>query len=352
MSSPTISICILNYNYGRYLRQAIDSALGQEPGGYALAEIVVIDDGSTDDSLGICASYRDRIRIAPHAHCGFPGTLTEAILQARGEWVALLDADDWFTPDKLAVVAAAITPASLLIQHWEHVVKADGSPLTDRPHPGGNTSTLTVRRAAALDLLPVTNELFFHVLDHLGHGVKLTDPLTCYRVHDSNMTDRSTPGTRQDYMQQVSMQVAARLHEMTQIPPPWGDPQRLRRLAGHFTTRTSDHARRATIQRESGDRRLRQPVIGPGNDSYRLGVDPACPDPAAGRKNGPHITRPSYGITPTGRVGCAVRWPGPRPHATDAAARPWRGASALLAPAPRLASCFPRPRAPGRSAPR
>jgi Glycosyl transferase family 2 len=201
VSPPAISVCILSYNYGRYLRQAVDSALGQKTGGYTLAEIVVIDDGSTDDSPEICASYHDRIRVVPRTHRGFPATLTEAIRQARGDWVALLDADDWFTPDKLEVVATAITPESLLIQHWEHVVKADGSPLTDRPHPGGNTSTLTVRRDAALDLLPVTNELFFHVLDHLGYDVKLTDPLTCYRVHDSNMTDRSTPGTQQDYMQ-------------------------------------------------------------------------------------------------------------------------------------------------------
>lgn len=132
-------------------------------------------------------------RVPRHAHRG--------IRQARSNWVALLDADDWFPPDKLAVVAAAITPESLLIQHWEHVVKADGSPLTGRPHPGGNTSTLTVRRDVAMDLLPVTNELFFHVLDHLGYGVKLTDPLTCYRVHDSNMTDRTTSGTQHDYMQ-------------------------------------------------------------------------------------------------------------------------------------------------------
>lgn len=192
--------------------------------------------------------------------------------------MALLDADDWFTPDKLAVVAAAVTPATLLIQHWEHVVKADGSLLIDRPHPGGNTSTLTVRRDAALDLLPVTNELFFHVLDHLGHDVKLTDPLTCYRVHDSNMTDRSTPGAQQDYMQQVSTQVAARLHEMAQIPPPWANQQSLQRLAGHFTTRSSDHARRAAIQRESHDRRLRPTVIagpfrvaGGGPESRRRG---------------------------------------------------------------------------------
>jgi glycosyltransferase involved in cell wall biosynthesis len=251
VSPAAISVCILNYNYGRYLRQAIDSALGQKTGGYTLAEIVVIDDGSTDDSPEIYASYHDRIRVVPCAHNGFPGTLTEAIRQARSDWVALLDADDWFAPDKLAVVAAAITPANLLIQHWEHVVKADGSTLIDRPHPGGNTSTLTVRRDAALDLLPVTNELFFHVLDHLGHGVKLTDPLTCYRVHDSNMTDRSTPGTQQDYMQQVNIEVAARLREMAQSPPPWANLRSLQRLARHFTARASGHAREAAIQRGS-----------------------------------------------------------------------------------------------------
>jgi hypothetical protein len=170
--------------------------------------------------------------------------------------VALLDADDWFTPDKLAAVAAAITPKSLLIQHWEHVVKADGSPLIDQPYPGGNTSTLAVRRDAALDLLPVTNELFFHVLDHLGYGVELTDPLTCYRVHDSNMTDRSTPGTQHDYMQQVNTEIAARLREMAKSPPPWADSWRLRRLAWHFTASASSHAREAAVQRG-----LRRPAM-------------------------------------------------------------------------------------------
>jgi glycosyltransferase involved in cell wall biosynthesis len=256
MTSPSISVCVLNYNYGRYLRQAIDSALGQKTGRYTLAEILVIDDGSTDDSLQICATYHDRIRVVPRAHNGFPGTLTEAIRQARGDWVALLDADDWFAPDKLAVVAAAMTPACLLIQHREHVVKADGSPLIDRPHPGGNTSTITVRRDAALDLLPVTNELFFHVLDHLGHGVKLTEPLTCYRVHDSNMTARSTPGTQHDYMHQVNTEVAARLRDMAKSPPTWARAEALLRLSWHFTAAASGHTREAAIQRG-----LRYPAI-------------------------------------------------------------------------------------------
>jgi glycosyltransferase involved in cell wall biosynthesis len=161
MTRPSMSVCILSYNYGRYLGQAIDSALAQQPGPYRLAEVVVIDDGSTDNSLEVCAGYGERIRTVPCQHRGFAATLTEAVAQARGDWVALLDADDWFTTNKLATVAAAITPNTLVVQHWEHVVKADGSPLLDRPHPGGNMSTLVVRRDAATALLPVTNEVFF-----------------------------------------------------------------------------------------------------------------------------------------------------------------------------------------------
>jgi len=250
MKPPSISVCILNYNYGRYLAQAIDSALHQQPGTYRLAEVLVIDDGSTDDSLDVCATYGKRITTIAGTHRGFAATLTEAIQQARGDWIALLDADDWFTPTKLATVAHATRDNALLIQHWEHVVNADGSPLLDRPHPGGNTSTLVVRRDAALDLLPVTNEVFFHVFDYLGRCVKLIDPLTHYRVHDSNMTDRTRPGLWQDYLRQVDVEVTDRLRALAQAPPSWADSRSLRRLAWHFAATARGHAREAAVQRQ------------------------------------------------------------------------------------------------------
>jgi glycosyltransferase involved in cell wall biosynthesis len=249
MTTPSISVCILSYNYGRYLGQAIDSALNQQPGKYRLDEIAVIDDGSTDNTLDVCAGYGERITVMPFEHRGFATTLTEAVRQAQGGWVALLDADDSFAPNKLATVAAAMTPDCLLVQHWEHVVKADGSALLDRPHPGGNTSTLVVNRDAALDLLPVTNEVFFHVFDYLGRGVKVIDPLTYYRVHDSNMTDRTRPGVWQDYLGGVSVEVTERLRALAKDPPPWADARSLRRLAWHFAATASGHAREAAVQR-------------------------------------------------------------------------------------------------------
>jgi hypothetical protein len=249
MTVPSISVCILSYNYGRFLGQAIDSALAQQPGPYGLAEVVVIDDGSTDSSLEVCARYGERIRAVSCRHRGFAATLSEAITQARGDWIALLDADDWFTTDKLATVAAAITADILVVQHWEHVVKADGSPLLDRPHPGGNMSTLVVRRDAATDLLPVTNEVFFHVFDHLGRGVKIIDALMHYRVHDANMTDRTRPGVWQDYLQQVATDVATRLRDLAQRPPAWATRRDLLRLAWHFAANAQGHAREAAVQR-------------------------------------------------------------------------------------------------------
>ena len=249
MGLPSISICILNYNYGRYLGQAIDSALRQEPGAYRIEEVIVVDDGSTDDSMEVCAHYGDRITVLRRKHQGFGAVLTAAVRAARGDWIATLDADDWFTEDKLATAAQFMSGECHLIQHWEHVVGTDGLPLVSMPHPGGNTSTLLVRRAAALDLLPVSNEAFFHVFDYLGFGVKLTDPLVNYRLHDANMTDRTNPGIFQDYLANVDRDIAGRLRELSFSPPSWSSDRPLRRLSRHFSATARGHIREAAVQR-------------------------------------------------------------------------------------------------------
>lgn len=194
-SYPSVSIVVLNHNYERYVGEALASVVGQEPGDYCLAEIVVIDDGSTDRSHDVYARFPG-VRVVRKAREGFGATLTRAVAEASGNWLAPLDADDTFAPDKLRTLAPHLAdPARLLIQHASYFVDAAGRPLAEGTDPGGSTSTLVVRTDAARDLLPVTNELFFHVLADLGHGICLPEPLSRYRVHEESMTDRRTPAS-------------------------------------------------------------------------------------------------------------------------------------------------------------
>lgn len=246
---PRISCVILCHNYGRYLDRAITSCLRQEPGRFVLQEIVVIDDGSNDETQEVCRRHKDDVKVIRRQRQGFGKTLTDAFRAATGDWVAPLDADDWFHPAKLRTCAEAMTDGTLLIQHWEHVVDSDGSPMLHELHPGGNTSTLAVHREAAHSLLPVSNEIFFHALHEAGRGVVLQDPLTFYRVHPRSMTDRSTPGVSQDYRADVCIALADHLQTMRGNPPGWTTSRQLCRISWHFRTLAFGHSVESALQR-------------------------------------------------------------------------------------------------------
>ncbi len=89
---PKVTIYILNYNYGRYVAKAIESALLQT---YKDIEILVIDDGSSDNSLEIIKKFSDKVKIIEQNNIGLVKSIIKAFSLANGKYVIRLDADDW-----------------------------------------------------------------------------------------------------------------------------------------------------------------------------------------------------------------------------------------------------------------
>ena len=96
---PVVSVVIPNYNYARFLSQAIDSALSQT---YSNVEVIVVDDGSSDGSLDVLHSYQGRVRWFGQRNKGVAAARNIGIGESHGDLVAFLDADDVWEPNKLA----------------------------------------------------------------------------------------------------------------------------------------------------------------------------------------------------------------------------------------------------------
>ncbi|MDQ6770296.1 MAG: glycosyltransferase [Gemmatimonadota bacterium] len=95
----TVSVIIPTYNFGRFIREAIDSAVGQTIDDI---QIVVVDDGSTDNTPEILAAIHDsRVEVVRTTNQGICAALNEGLARARGEYIAFLGADDRFRPAKL-----------------------------------------------------------------------------------------------------------------------------------------------------------------------------------------------------------------------------------------------------------
>ncbi len=101
-SQPLVSVVIAAYNMGRYLPQAIDSVLQQT---YGNVEVLVIDDGSTDDTAAQAQAYvkPGKVRYIHQTNQGQAVAKNRGVREAAGEFVAFLDADDYWDLDKLAL---------------------------------------------------------------------------------------------------------------------------------------------------------------------------------------------------------------------------------------------------------
>jgi succinoglycan biosynthesis protein ExoO len=115
MIRPEVSIIIPAYNSEKYLHGAIASALGQT---HNNLEVIVVDDASTDGTLEVTRSFKDRrLKIIQNQHnLGVSGARNRALQAARGQWIALLDSDDWYAPERITrlLIAARQRNADLV----------------------------------------------------------------------------------------------------------------------------------------------------------------------------------------------------------------------------------------------
>jgi glycosyltransferase involved in cell wall biosynthesis len=102
-SKPLVSVVITTYNCGRYIGQAVDSILAQT---YVNYEIIIVDDGSEDDTAKVLACYGDRLRIFRQPNLGLSRARNRAFRHCTGKYIAFLDADDQWKPYKLAFQVA------------------------------------------------------------------------------------------------------------------------------------------------------------------------------------------------------------------------------------------------------
>jgi glycosyltransferase involved in cell wall biosynthesis len=183
MPDPRVSVLIDSYNYGRYIEQAIDSALAQRFPTEQM-EVIVVDDGSTDDTAERLKKYGDRIRYIYKENGGQASALNAGVEASQGEFVAFLDSDDFWYPEKLQTVLEVFTghPDCDVVYHVLDVVDAKEQRVGFVPDclrnerliklPAADyllslnrmiapTSGITMRRASLQKLMPIPLEFRF-----------------------------------------------------------------------------------------------------------------------------------------------------------------------------------------------
>lgn len=103
-SGRSIAAVIPTYQRAATIRRAVDSALAQQPS----PQVIVVDDGSTDDTPAVLATYGDRIEVIRTANRGVSAARNTGADASDADWIAFLDSDDYWTPDHLARITAAI----------------------------------------------------------------------------------------------------------------------------------------------------------------------------------------------------------------------------------------------------
>lgn len=204
---PLVTVYITNHNYGQYIKKAIESVLSQSMSDF---ELIIIDDGSTDNSREIIESFsgEDKVKIVYQKNKGLNVTNNIAMRSARGKYLMRLDADDFLDHNALLVLSNALEkdgdlglvfPDYYLIDENDHILGIEKRhhfekevTLFDQPAHGACTM---IRRDFLLELSGYDEnyscqdgyELWLKFIDK--HKIKnVSTPLFYYRQHSNSLT--------------------------------------------------------------------------------------------------------------------------------------------------------------------
>lgn len=209
----TASIIIDNYNYAKFLPEAIESAVGQTQ----KSQIIVVDDGSKDNSREVISGYGEQILKVFKKNGGQASAFNAGFALATGDLIFFLDSDDMLENDAIETVLSAWRPGTAMAHFSMTIIDSAGHPLGLIPDPnagladgdvrplllteGGYPTTVTTglafARRALGKVMPMPEHKFVYSADgYLVHAIpffgglqKIEKILARYRIHGGNATD-------------------------------------------------------------------------------------------------------------------------------------------------------------------
>lgn len=175
MSPPRFSVIIPAYNAAGFIAQAIDSVLAQTRPAH---EIIVVDDGSADATARVVAAYGERVRYMRQENAGVSAARNAGARAATGDWLAFLDADDWYYPDRLKWHAEWIERdggLDFLTGDYDYR-RPDGSRISGSMETHASGQAMLAKAAGAGTVLMTGDELEPFVADHFGDTHTLSVP--------------------------------------------------------------------------------------------------------------------------------------------------------------------------------
>jgi glycosyltransferase involved in cell wall biosynthesis len=230
--APVVTVLMAVFNGERYLREAVQSILNQT---FRHFELLVVDDGSTDGSRAILESFDDpRLRVVHHAvNQGLSRSLNHGLAEARGRYIARMDADDVAAPDRLALQVDFLERHAdvVAVGSWYTIVDDGGREIGRRWTPCDDIDVrwtmqfcspfahgaVTMRRAALANDARVYDESLTYAMDYdlwvrlaaRGRLANLDRFLLGWRQAPGSMT--STVGDRTERLDRVTAAIAAEL---------------------------------------------------------------------------------------------------------------------------------------------